>query len=65
MEIIIEILQSAVSIFREAALYLLFGFIIAGILRIYVRPDIIGDYMNRGRFRSVFFASLIGVPIPI
>lgn len=65
MEILVKILGSSWTIFREAALYLLFGFVIAGILRAYIQADSVVKYFHRGRFRSVLYSSLLGIPIPL
>jgi len=65
MEIILEILTSSWRILEAAALYLLFGFVIAGIIRAYVTTDSVVKYLQRGRFRSVVYASLLGIPIPL
>jgi hypothetical protein len=65
MEILLEILKSSWRIFQEAALYLLVGFVIAGILRAYIRADSVVQYLHKGRFRSVLYSALIGIPIPL
>ncbi|MGC8658169.1 MAG: permease [Desulfomonilaceae bacterium] len=56
---------SSWTIFKAASPYLLFGFIIAGIIRVYVNPNSITKYLQTGRFWSVFYASLSGIPIPL
>lgn len=65
MELILGIFTGSVTIFREAALYVLLGFLMAGVIRAYVTPDSVTRYLRRGRFRSVFYASLLGIPIPL
>ena len=65
MDIVLDIFRSAGSVFYEAALYVLFGFAIAGLLRIYIRPDSVAHYFRHGRLRSVVYASLLGIPIPL
>jgi uncharacterized protein len=65
METIVHILRSSVWILKEAAPYLIFGFAVAGILRMYVRPDSVAHYFYRGRFRSVVLAAFLGIPVPL
>ncbi|MBM4329072.1 MAG: hypothetical protein FJ118_18145 [Deltaproteobacteria bacterium] len=65
MESIREIAVASVSVFLEAAPYVLLGFLVAGILRAFVGPDTVVRYLKRGRFRSVLYASLLGIPIPL
>jgi uncharacterized membrane protein YraQ (UPF0718 family) len=65
METLVAIFMSSVKLFADAALYILLGFFVAGLLRVYIRPDSVAHYFHRGRFRSVLNASLLGVPIPL
>jgi uncharacterized membrane protein YraQ (UPF0718 family) len=65
METLLLILASSIKLFADAAPYILLGFFIAGLLRVYMRPDSVAHYFHRGRFRSVLYASLLGVPIPL
>lgn len=65
MEIILEIFKSSWQILESAALYLLFGFVIAGILRSLVSEDTVAKYLRSGRFKSVFYSSLLGIPFPL
>jgi len=65
MEIVWHILYSAVQVFREAAAYILLGFAVAGLLRVYLTPESVSHYFRRGKVKSVFYASLLGVPIPL
>jgi len=65
MEIVIEILATSWEVFREAALYILLGLSVAGLMRVYITPESVAHYFRRGRFKSVLYASLLGVPIPL
>lgn len=65
MDIVLNIATASLQIFLEAAVYLLLGFVFAGILRVYVRPESVTHYFHRGRFKSVLYAALIGIPIPL
>jgi len=65
MELVGQILYSACQVFREAAAYILLGFAVAGLLRVYLTPESVSHYFRHGRVRSVIYASLLGVPIPL
>lgn len=65
MEIIWKILLESAHVFREAAIYLLLGFLVAGMLRIYIRPYTVAHYFRKGRIGSVLRSSLLGIPIPL
>ena len=53
------------GLFLEAAPYLLLGFLVAGLLKVFVPARLIARSMGGNRFRSVFFATLFGAPIPL
>ncbi len=65
METLLLIIASSIKVFTEAALYILFGFVVAGMLRVYIQPDSVAHYFYRGRLKSVLYASLLGIPIPL
>lgn len=65
IELLGEITLASLTVFREASPYVLLGFLVAGILRAFVGPNTVVRYLRRGRFRSVVYASLLGVPIPL
>ncbi|MDO4574997.1 MAG: permease [Planctomycetia bacterium] len=49
----------------EMAPYLLLGFLIAGLLHAFVPERITREYLADDRFRSVFWAAMLGVPLPL
>lgn len=61
----IEIIRASWQVFYESAVYMLLGFFIAGILYVFIKPETIGRYLGGGNVRSVFLASLAGIPIPL
>lgn len=56
---------SLLHIVAESAPYLLFGFAAAGVLRALVPEELIYRLLGKDDFRSVFLASLFGVPLPL
>lgn len=44
---------------------LLLGFAIAGVVRTFLNPDKVGQWLGRGRASDVILASAVGVPIPL
>jgi uncharacterized protein len=65
VDILLATLAACVRIFNEAAIYIIFGFVIAGMIRVYIRPESVAHYFHDGRLKSVLYASLLGVPIPL
>jgi len=58
-------IQETIYIFNESAVYILFGFLIAGILKVTVSPEKIFRHLGSKNLRSVFLASLLGIPLPL
>jgi len=63
--LLLDMAVASWNIFREASVYLLVGFLIAGLMRVYLSPETVNRYFRRGRVRSVINASILGIPIPI
>jgi uncharacterized membrane protein YraQ (UPF0718 family) len=65
MTAIIEILGSSWDMFLDSSIYMLFGLFCAGLIYAYTKTETIGNYLGKGRVRSVFLSALIGIPIPL
>lgn len=64
---ILGILSESWNIFKEAAPYIFLGFGVAAVIHIFVPDKKIIEYLgaSAGKFRSVFNASLAGIPLPL
>ncbi len=49
----------------DAGIYMLFGMLVGGLLKIFLSPAYIARHLGQGRFLSVFKAALFGVPMPL
>lgn len=65
LEIAGSYLGELARLVNEMSPYLLLGFLFAGILRVVFPRQMITRYMGQSNFRSVFNASLLGVPMPL
>jgi len=65
MEIIISVLQESWHLLLEASVYILFGMLIGGLLKVFLNPSFVADHLGKGRFSSVIKAALFGIPIPL
>ncbi len=63
--IFFEILRASWQLLQQASVYMLFGILFAGLLKVFLSPDTVARHLGRGRFSSVFKASLLGVPVPL
>jgi uncharacterized membrane protein YraQ (UPF0718 family) len=65
LNLILDILLASWKLFCEASIYVLFGILVSGMLYIFLNPGTVARHLGQGRFRSVFKASLLGIPIPL
>lgn len=65
MNLIYEILKESWQIYLDVAIYMLFGFFIAGILYVFFKADKIKQYLGTGKVRPVILSALFGIPIPL
>ncbi len=65
MDILYEILVESWHIYLDVAIYMLFGFFIAGILYVFFKADKIKKYLGTGKVKPVILSALFGVPIPL
>ena len=65
MSFLVDMLGESWRLLQEASIYVLFGILVAGLLRIFLSPSTVARHLGQGRFRSVFKASLLGIPIPL
>ena len=65
MAIVISILQESWHLLLESSVYILFGMLVGGILKVFLRPSFVAENLGKGRFSSVIKAALFGIPIPL
>jgi len=65
MNIILDVFKESVSLLNEMSAYLVFGFLFAGVLHVFIREDTISSHLGKNNFMSVIKASLFGIPLPL
>jgi len=65
MEFVTRFLNEFWGLTIEMSPYLLFGFLFAGMLHIYLKKEKVGRMLNGNSFRSVLNATLLGIPLPL
>jgi hypothetical protein len=65
MNIILEALGEAWHLLLESSVYILFGLLISGLLKVFLSPESVAEHLGEGRFRSVIKAALLGIPLPL
>ena len=61
----LAIASEALAILLDSAVYILFGIVIAGLLKTVLNPETIYTHLGRGRYSSVLKAAIFGVPLPL
>lgn len=65
MDTLIAIGREAWHILVDSSIYMIFGLLVGGLVKVFVRPGFVAQHLGRGRFLSVFKAALLGVPLPL
>ncbi|MFO7605947.1 MAG: permease [Desulfurivibrionaceae bacterium] len=65
MTFIINVLSASWDLLLDASVYILFGIVIAGLLKSFLSTEYVARHLGRGRFGPVFKAALFGIPIPL
>ena len=65
MAIVISIFQESWHLLLEASVYILFGMLVGGLLKVFLNPSFVADHLGTGKFSSVVKAALFGIPIPL
>ena len=65
MDFIINVLAAAWHLLIDSSVYIVFGLIVAGLLRVFLNPGMVAKHLGQGRFLSVLKASILGIPIPL
>lgn len=63
--VLVGISHESVHLFMEMAPYLLFGFLFAGLLHVFVSLEWIAKHLGKRRLSSVIKAVLLGIPLPL
>src|SRR5689334_7351161 len=64
-DFLLQVLWQTWNIFKQASLFLLFGFLLAGVLAVIVPEQALARLFRKGKVRSVLWASAIGAPLPL
>lgn len=65
MDLLVPILMESWHILEDSAVYMLFGFLMAGLLKAFLPDNLVARHLGGGSVASVLKASALGVPIPL
>ncbi len=52
-------------VLEAASIYVIFGLLVSGFLRVFLSPNAVANHLGGGKIRSVFKAALLGIPLPL
>ncbi len=65
MNLILQILAECWRLLAEASIYIIFGLLVAGLLKAFLSPSFVARNLGSGRVGPVFKAALLGLPLPL
>jgi uncharacterized membrane protein YraQ (UPF0718 family) len=65
VHIIVDILAECWRLLAEASIYIIFGLLVAGLLKAFLSPDFVSRNLGQGKVGPVFKAALLGLPLPL
>ena len=65
IDFLLAVLQAFWAIMKEASVYLLVGFLLAGVLGVLVPGRLLTRFVGTGKFKSVLWGSVLGAPLPL
>lgn len=65
MEKLLQLLNACWVVLAQMSPYLILGFLISGILSVFISPRWVEKHLGTGRISSVIKATLLGVPLPL
>ncbi len=65
MQFVINALAESWHLLVDSSVYMLFGILVGGLLKVFLSPAYVARHLGQGRIASVFKAALLGVPLPL
>jgi uncharacterized protein len=63
--IMYNILAASWDLYLDVAIFMLFGFLVAGLLYVFFKTDQIKRHLGTGKIKPVFLSALFGIPLPL
>jgi uncharacterized membrane protein YraQ (UPF0718 family) len=65
LNFIVEVFKESWHLLLDASIYIIFGLVVSGLLRVFLDPNSVVRHLGSGRFTSVINAAFLGIPIPL
>jgi HflK protein len=63
--VVFDLVKEIFALYYESAIYILFGFSLAGLIRLFFKTSTIQKYLGKDRYKAIFRSSLLGIPLPL
>ena len=60
--VVVNLVKEIFALYYESAIYILFGFSLAGLIRLFFKTSTIQKYLGKDRYKAIFRSSLLGIP---
>jgi uncharacterized protein len=60
-----EVLQSAWEVLLDSSPYVIFGFLVAGLLKAFLPDNLVAKHLGKGKTAGIFKSALVGIPLPL
>ena len=65
MELLLSIFKESWHLLQASSVYILFGILIAGLMKVFISPEKVATHLGSGKVQSVFKAAALGIPLPL
>lgn len=65
MSFLTDVFLASWDLLLDASFYIIFGIVIAGLLKTFLSTEYVAKHLGQGRFKPVLKAALFGIPIPL
>jgi HflK protein len=65
IDFLLDVVWETWAILKDASVFLLVGFLVAGVLAVLMPPGLLTRLVGTGNIRSVLWASVLGAPLPL
>jgi len=62
---IYAVAAASLQMLLDSSIYILFGLLVGGLLKVFLSPSFVVSQLGTGRFKPVLKAALLGIPIPL
>ena len=65
MDFLRQVLLESWGLLRDSGIYVLFGILVGGLLKVFLSPESVARHLGRGRVLPVLKAAFFGIPLPL